>query len=396
MPAVEIRRALLLLAAGGFVSALTMRLAEPLLPKVAHDFDVSIAAASAIITGYTLAYGLFQLVHGPLGDKIGKLRAVVGALMLAAVASAACAAAPSLPALSFFRFLTGMTAGAVIPLSFAFIGDNVPYERRQLVLGQFISGTMLGQAFGPLLGGVFSDYVGWRSTFLVAAAAFLLISLVLMREARTAPQVRRSNVSFNPVSRFTQLLKLGRVRVILAAVAIEGFLFFGAFAYLGAYLRHDFALSYTAIGLILAGFGVGGVVYSMLVRSFVRGLGQTGMVAAGGVSLLVCFVSLALTASWVAIALIVLALGLAFYMLHNTLQVHATEMAPEARGSAVSSFAFCLFLGQAAGVAALGLLVEWVGYRPVMLVVALGLVALALWFRQELPALQQPKAPGQG
>ena len=78
MPATEIRRTLLLLAAGGFVSGLSIRLAEPLLPKVAHDFGVSVAAASVLITGFTLAYGLFQLVHGPLGDRIGKLRAVVG------------------------------------------------------------------------------------------------------------------------------------------------------------------------------------------------------------------------------------------------------------------------------------------------------------------------------
>ena len=73
---------LLLLAAGGFVSGLSIRLAEPLLPKVAHDFGVSVAAASVLITGFTLAYGLFQLVHGPLGDRIGKLRAMVGALVL--------------------------------------------------------------------------------------------------------------------------------------------------------------------------------------------------------------------------------------------------------------------------------------------------------------------------
>ncbi len=74
-----------------------------------------------------------------------------------------------------YRFLTGMTAGAVIPLSFAFVGDTVPYEGRQMLLGRFIAGNLLGQTFGPLLGGVFSDYIGWRATFLVPAAAFLAI-----------------------------------------------------------------------------------------------------------------------------------------------------------------------------------------------------------------------------
>jgi predicted MFS family arabinose efflux permease len=388
MPATEIRRALVLLAAGGFVSGLSIRLAEPLLPKVAHDFGVSVAAASVLITGFTLAYGLFQLVHGPLGDRIGKLRAVVGALVLAATTSAACAFAPSLEWLAAFRFLTGMTAGAVIPLSFAFIGDNVPYERRQMVLAQFISGTLLGQTFGPLLGGIFSDSIGWRATFLVPACAFLAIAALLTRDARTVAQTTRADVSFNPFTRLVSLLRMRRARIVLAAVAIEGFLFFGAFAYLGAYLRHDFELSYTAIGLVLAGFGLGGVAYTMLVRSLVRRLGQHGLVAGGGGVLLVCFVTVAVAPAWAVTVPCVFLLGLGYYMLHNTLQTHATEMAPEARGSAVAFFAFCFFLGQAAGVSALGLAAEWTGYRGVFAATGIGLALLGAWFGRELRRLQ--------
>ena len=387
MPETEIRRMLLLLAAGGFVSGLSIRLAEPLLPKVAHDFGVSVAAASVLITGFTLAYGLFQLVHGPLGDRIGKLRAMVGALVLAATTSAACAFAPSLEWLAGFRFLTGMTAGAVIPLSFAFIGDNVPYERRQTVLAQFITGTLLGQTLGPLLGGIFSDSIGWRATFLIPACAFLAIGVLIGREARSVVQTVHPGVSFNPVTRFVGLLKVRRARIVLGAVAIEGFLFFGAFAYPGAYLRHQFDLSYTVIGLVLAGFGLGGVAYAMLVRTLVRRLGQPGMVAAGGVVLLACFVTLALAPAWGLAVPCIFLLGLGYYMLHNTLQTHATEMAPEARGSAVACFAFCFFLGQAAGVSTLGLAAEWAGYRGVFAAAGVGLALLGAWFGRQLRRL---------
>ena len=384
----DTRRSLLLLASAGFVSGLTMRLAEPLLPKVAHDFGVSVAAAAVLITGFTFAYGLFQLVHGPLGDRIGKLRAVTVALLLTAPACAACALAQSLESLALFRFLTGMTAGAVIPLSFAFVGDNVPYQGRQALLGRFISGNLLGQTFGPLLGGVFSDSIGWRSTFLVPAAAFLIIGLMLLplAAAQSAKQLSRA-AGVSPVRRYASLLRLRRVRIVLLAVAIEGFLFFGAFGYLGAYLRHDFGLSYTAIGFILAGFGVGGVVYSVSVRILLLRLGQRGLVGAGGAMLLVGFVILALAPGWVMGASAITALGLAFYMLHNTLQTRATEMAPEARGSAVSAFAFCLFLGQTLGVSAVGLGIGYVGYRPMIGMTGLALAALAFWFRSRLADL---------
>jgi predicted MFS family arabinose efflux permease len=384
----DTRRSLFLLASGGFVSGLTMRVAEPLLPKVAHDFGVSVGAAAVLITGFTLAYGLFQLVHGPLGDRIGKLRAVTIALLLTALACAACAFASSLEVLALCRFLTGMTAGAVIPLSFAFVGDNVPYQGRQALLGRFIAGNLLGQTFGPLLGGVFSDSIGWRATFLVPAVAFFVIGLLLLPLARAegATQAHRVRAG-SPVRRYASLLRLRRVRIVLLAVAFEGFLFFGMFAYLGAYLRHDFDLSYTAIGFILAGFGAGGVVYSVLVRILLLRLGQRGLVGAGGTLLLACFVILAFAPGWAVCAAAIAMLGLAFYMLHNTLQTRATEMAPEARGSAVSAFAFCLFLGQTLGVSVVGLGIEHAGYRPLIAMTGIALAALAFWFRGRLAEL---------
>jgi predicted MFS family arabinose efflux permease len=139
---------------------------------------------------------------------------------------------------------------------------------------------------------------------------------------------------------------------------------------------------------VLAGFGLGGVAYTMLVRSLVRRLGQHGLVAGGGGVLLVCFVTVAVAPAWAVTVPCVFLLGLGYYMLHNTLQTHATEMAPEARGSAVAFFAFCFFLGQAAGVSALGLAAEWTGYRGVFAATGIGLALLGAWFGRELRRLQ--------
>ncbi len=85
------------------------------------------------------------------------------------------------------------------------------------------------------------------------------------------------------------------------------------------------------------------------------------------------------TRRWVA-PLAVVAIGLGFYMLHNTLQTNATQMAPEARGTAVAIFASCFFLGQSAGVALAGLVVERVGTTPVLLGGAFGLLVVGLVF----------------
>lgn len=382
----DVRRIIVLLAVAGACSGASFRVADPLLPKIADEFQVSLAAAAGIVTGFALAYGLFQLVHGPLGDSLGKLRAVTLALGIAAAGSLACAAASSLSALILFRFMAGVGAAGVIPLSFAFIGDNVPYERRQEVLGSFIAGTLLGQSLGPLLGGVFSDYFGWRLAFVTIAAGFLTLGLLLWPYRSDASATPRA-AGFNPLARYAMLLQRRNVRLVLAAVAAEGFLFFGAFGFLGAWLQLRFGLSYTAIGLIAAGYGVGGLLYSLGVRRLVQRLGERGLVTAGGGVLLMCFVALALAPSWRVCPPLVIGLGLGYFMLHNTLQTRATEMAPEARGSAVSFFAMCLFLSQAAGVALAGHLVPAVGFEALFLAAGLGLAALAWWFRRQLQAL---------
>jgi len=80
----------------------------------------------------------------------------------------------------------------------------------------------------------------------------------------------------------------------------------------------------------------------------------------------------------------VVLLGLGIHMLHNTLQVHATQMAPEARGLAVATFANVLFLGQAAGVWLCGRLIDDVGFAPVFIVLGVALAILGGVFAHQL------------
>jgi predicted MFS family arabinose efflux permease len=378
-------RPILLLAVAAFVSGANLRVADPLIPKLAETFSTSVGAAAGVVTAFTLAYGLFQLVHGPLGDSIGKLRMVVLGLNVAGLACVASAFAPSLPSLSALRFLAGAGAAAVIPLSLAYIGDHVPYERRQATLGRFIGAILLGQVFGPLLGGALSEFVDWHEVFLVLGAVFFLVGLLLLPEARRggAPAVRSA---FNPLSRYLQLARDPWVRVVLATVALEGCAFYGALAYLGAFLKERFQLGYLLIGMIIAGFSVGGVIYSLLVKWLLGRLGERGLAVGGGLTMMLCFGGIALAPVWAASVPFFVLLGLGFYMLHNTLQTRATEMAPQVRGSAVSFFAFCLFLGQAIGVATAGAAVERVGYLPMLFAAGGGILLLSLWFRARLAA----------
>src|ERR1039458_7950350 len=70
------------LALSGFASGSGARLLDPLLPQIADSFGVTVAAASAVIAAFLLPYGLGQVVLGPLGDRLGKLRVVAVAVTL--------------------------------------------------------------------------------------------------------------------------------------------------------------------------------------------------------------------------------------------------------------------------------------------------------------------------
>ena len=96
-------------------------------------------------------------------------------------------------------------------------------------------------------------------------------------------------------------------------------------------------------------YGVGGLLYSVFARRWLALLGEQGLALTGGVLMAAGLLLLA-WAPLVAAAGGSLCAGLGFYMLHNTLQVQATQMAPQARGTAVTLFACLLFLGQSAGV----------------------------------------------
>ena len=98
----------------------------------------------------------------------------------------------------------------------------------------------------------------------------------------------------------------------------------------------------------------------------------------------IAYLILATGAAWWLAPIAVTIIGLGFYALHNTLQTNATQMTPEARGTAVAIFSSAIYLGQTGGVAVGALIFDRFGGAPLFAVTAIVLPALALWFARKL------------
>ncbi|MBI2319480.1 MAG: MFS transporter, partial [Betaproteobacteria bacterium] len=303
----------------------------------------------------------------------------------AAVASIGCALAPDLGSLAALRFITALFSSSPVTLGMAHVGDQVPVAERQSVIARFVTGTIIGQAFGPLLGGLLTDLIGWRGTFVVLGLAFIAVAAVLFVSTRAQWSSAASGGS--PYTVHLRLLGVSRVRYVLAAAFADTFFFFGAYSFLGPFLKLKFDLGPTVIGAILAVVGLGSILYTLAVKRLLAAMGQRGLVTWGGAICCACYALALLAPQWAVAIPCAVGIGFSFYMLQNTLQLKATEMAPQARGAGMSLYASAWSAGQGCGVALAGAAISVAGYAPTIFSFGLGFLALGLLLRNNLSRL---------
>jgi predicted MFS family arabinose efflux permease len=159
------------------------------------------------------------------------------------------------------------------------------------------------------------------------------------------------------------------------AVFVEAVFLFGVFPYMAVLLRTEGVVRSSIAGVVISGFGIGGVIYTFMVAWLLAHVGERRLMAAGGTIMGLCLIVIALRMSWPIEFLNFMALGFGFYLLHGCIQVYVTELAPAARGSATAAHSFFFFLGQAAGPVVYGVGLASVGVSAVLLIGAAALAA---------------------
>jgi len=349
---------------------------------------------------------VLQFFYGPIGDRFGKFRTLAFATLACSLGNLLVAAAPTFEWVLAGRALSGATAAAIVPLSMAWIGDHVPYEDRQVTLAQFMTGTILGEdrqvtlaqfmtgtilgtSAGLVIGGVFTDTLGWRWSFVFLATTYLIVGVWLLRQLKTVPETEAPG-RLQIVGPIASVFKLPWARIVLVVVLAEGALVFGGLSFVPAYLQQTLQMSSTQAGVLTGLFGVGALIYVVNARKLVSCFGEVKLTFAGGWVLALCYLCYILGWHWLLAAAAGMLSGLGYYLLHAVLQTNATQMAPQVRGTAVSLFACFLFLGQAMGVAAGGLVVDTAGIVWVLIGAAVALPFLGMAFSYALVTKRPP------
>jgi predicted MFS family arabinose efflux permease len=384
--------ALNIIALATFAASLSARALDPVLPHVAGDFGVSIATAASFAAAFAFTFAIVQPVLGAAADLLGKARLMIGCLVLLGLANILGAMSTSFSLLFATRILAGIGSGGVFPVALGLTSDLVAPERRQVAIGRTLAGAMTGNLLGASASGIIGDFLGWRGVLAVLGVLVIVASVAVAMGFRGTPLQR------TPVKMDFGVLRQGyrtifanpNAIVCYSAVFIEGCCVLGLFPYLAAFLFELGETSLVIAGIVIAGFAVGGLLYTMSVSRFLPRLGVSGMMITGAALVGLQFAIVAFGPSWKIQALSLVFMGWGFYMLHGSLQVFSSELSVAARATALSLHSFFFFMGQTVGPIAYGFGIQHVGKMPTLLasaviIVALG-IACARLLRQTRPA----------
>jgi EmrB/QacA subfamily drug resistance transporter len=185
--------ALVALALSVLVVGLDLTVLNLALPTLGTDLHASTSDLQWFVDAYSLVLAAALLPAGLLGDRLGRKKMLIGALVLFGVASLACAYSRSSAELVAARALLGVGAAVIMPLSLAVLPVLFRPEERQKAIAVVMSAVFIGYPLGPLLGGWLLDNFWWGSVFLINVPVIVLALVavaLLMPESRSERRPR--------------------------------------------------------------------------------------------------------------------------------------------------------------------------------------------------------------
>jgi predicted MFS family arabinose efflux permease len=349
-------------------------------PKIAHDLGIDVKTAALLSTAFTFPYAFMQPVIGTIGDFFGKTRLMNLSLVIVVTTTLVCSFAGSFSVLVAMRVIAGILAGGIYPVGVAMIGDLVPEVRaRQVAIGQLLAVALTGNLIGATVSGVIGDLLGWRGVFFSIGAFGLVTAVIAFFAFRGLKTAKPKPFNLAAVAAgFRSVFADPRAKICFGSVFFEGIVIHGMFPYVAILLLMAGLTQSSYAGIVIAGFGLGGILYSLAVPFVILHVNERQLMLGGAGLAAVSFVLIAMNFAWYVLAGVFVVFGIGFYMLHSCIQLHATELTTTARGTALSLHSCAFFSGQAIGPIYYGFALSHAGTGVPMFVGAAVIAAVGL------------------
>jgi predicted MFS family arabinose efflux permease len=368
----------------------------PLLIPMAASFHVSLAAVSGVASLYYLAYGLMPTLYGVLSDRFGRVRVIRAALAGTALADVLSALSPNLTALLVARFITGGIACGVMPTTLVYLADRFPFKVRQHAITNVLVFVALGTTAGTLGAGITAHVFSWRYFFLIPGAIALAVAIAL----RGTPESLLARSSQNPLEQVAMVLRHGWAVIVLLLAVVVGAVMFGFVTYLAPALEAN-GQSPAIAGVVVASYGISVLVCTRAFPYVARRTPAALILAGGAAMLMIGYLVAGSSQSVAAILAASVLAGGAYAFMQSTFQTWATDVVPEARGTATALFATAIFTGAALATSAVAGLASANRYSILFVVAALVTLpvliigSLARWRYHGSDAIVDPQPAGQ-
>ena len=334
-----VRRVTLPLYVGGFLGPFGGAMLIAVIPNIARGLGTSLGYVAAAITAYMVPFAALQLVSGTLAERLGARRVVRAGYVVFGAAALACALAPEIWSFLVARAVMGAANAFLSPILLAALSEVVAPEVLGRTVGTFAAAQTAGLMLAPVLGGALGE-VSWRLGFVLVTV--VSVALALPRQSLGAGE--------RPADAGTASLRalLNRWISLLAAKAVLGYLGFTAIGFvLVLVAAEEFGLGSGARGLLVAGYGVGGIALGRYAGTVVDRAGRPATALAGAVACTAGVLGLAVAPSVWSLALVYLGIGCASAFVWAGLNTIAVESFPENRAGATSAYSAFKFAGVA-------------------------------------------------
>lgn len=357
-----------------FAAFIAMYLPQPVLPLLARDFGVSPSSAGLLISALVLSVAFMSLVVAPLSDRVGRKPVLVGCSLLLAGPSLACALAADFGHLVAMRFLQGALVPGVLVTSVAYLSEEFASSRVPVLIGGYISATVVGGMTSRLLSGAVSDFLSWRWAFGVSSLFSLSVGLVLLVFLPTSTHFHAAKNLGGAYRGMAAHLRDTRLVGGYLVGSLLFFAFLGLFTYLPFHLAGPpYNFSPLWIGLVFLVYGAGAVSSPLAGRLARRLQFWQVLVVALLVTLFANLLTLAPSTGVLIGALLLLCF--ANFVVQSTATAFVAATAEHDRAGANALYLFFYYVGGSLGGFLPGLLWPLYGWAGVL---ALTVTSLAL------------------